>query len=268
VSIRIHSSAVISDKAVIGEGVRVGPFCTIGDHVVLGDDCELVSHVTLAGRTSVGRGNHFFPFSSIGQAPQDLKFHGEASEIHIGDNNTFREYTTVHLGTEGGGMLTKIGSNNLMQTYTHIAHDCQLGNDIVLACSAILAGHVEVDDGAIVGAMSAVHQFVRVGKYAMLGATCTVLKDMPPFCIAGGGYNMSISGLNTVGLKRKGLSNDDIRQLKKAYRLLFKGKGLLKERILEVEPLATANAYVGELLSFMKSSQRGVMMHTQKGNDK
>jgi len=263
----IHPSAVIADGATIGERVKVGPFCTIGAHVVLGDDCELISHVSIEGHTTIGKANRFFPFSSIGAEPQDLKYHGEPSRVEIGDNNTFREYTTVHRGTEGGGMVTKVGSNNLMQTYTHIAHDCQIGNDIVLACSAILAGHVEVHDGAIVGAMSAVHQFARVGKFAMLGAMCTALKDMPPFCIAGGGYQMSVSGLNLVGLKRRGLSNDDIRLLKEAYRLLFKSKALHKDRLQAVEDMQANNVYVDELLAFVRSSERGVMMHNIKAID-
>ncbi len=263
----IHPSAVVSDKASIGENVKIGPFCVIEEGVTLGDDCELISHVSLMGNTTIGKGNRFFPFSSIGGEPQDLKFHGEPSEVRIGDNNTFREYTNVHRGTEGGGMLTRIGNDNLLQTYTHVAHDCQLGNDIVLACSAILAGHVEVQDGAIVGAMSAVHQFCRIGKNVMLGATCTVLKDMPPFCIAGGGYSMSLSGLNTVGLKRKGFSNDQIRELKEVYRLLFKGKGLLKDRLQQARDLGFSNEHVDELIEFVSTSQRGVMMHSRSATD-
>jgi len=231
--------------------------------VILGDDCQLISHVAITGHTTIGNHNRFFPFSSIGAEPQDLKYDGEPAQVVIGHHNTFREYTTVHRGTKGGGMLTKIGDNNLFQTYTHVAHDCQVGNHIVLACSAILAGHVQVDDGAIVGAMSAVHQFCRIGKNAMLGATCTVLKDMPPFCISGGGYHMSVSGLNSVGLKRKGLSNDDIRALKEAYRIIFKGTGLLKDRLQTVEELALSNIYVDELIAFVRSSERGVMMHSR-----
>ncbi|WP_038247585.1 acyl-ACP--UDP-N-acetylglucosamine O-acyltransferase [Ghiorsea bivora] len=263
----IHPTAVVSDKASIGKGVSIGPFCTVDEGVTLGAGCELVSHVSITGRTTIGKQNTFSPFSSIGGVPQDLKFHDEPSEVIIGDNNTFREYVTVHRGTEGGGMLTKIGDNNLFQTYTHVAHDCQIGNGIVLACSAILAGHVEVHDGAIVGAMSAVHQFCRIGKNVMLGATCTVLKDMPPFTIAGGGYTMSLSGLNTVGLKRKGFSNDDIRALKTAYKMIFMGSGLLKDRLAEVEGLSLGNAYVDELIDFVRSSERGVMMHSKKDKD-
>ncbi len=263
----IHPSAVVSPKAKLGKGVCIGAFCTVDEFVSLGDGCELMSHVSITGRTTIGKNNRFFPFSSIGAEPQDLKFHDEPSEVIIGDNNTFREYVTVHRGTEGGGMLTKIGDNNLFQTYTHVAHDCQIGNNIVLACSAILAGHVEVHDGAIVGAMSAVHQFCRIGKNVMLGATCTVLKDMPPFTIGGGGYHMSLSGLNTVGLKRKGLSNDDIRALKTAYKTIFMGSGLLKDRLSEVEGLSLGNVYVDELIAFVRSSERGVMMHSKKEKD-
>ena len=263
----IHPSAVVSEKATIGENVIIGPFCTVDEHVTLGDGCELISHVSITGYTTIGKGNRFFPFSSIGAEPQDLKYHGEPAEVVIGDNNTFREYTTVHRGTEGGGMLTKVGDNNLFQTYTHVAHDCLIGNNIVLACSAIIAGHVEVHDGAIVGAMSAVHQFCRIGKNVMLGATCTVLKDMPPFCIAGGGYSMSLSGLNTVGLKRKGFTNDQIRELKEAYRLIFKGSGLLKDRLAAVDALNFGNEYVDELVAFVRASERGVMMHSRNDKD-
>jgi UDP-N-acetylglucosamine acyltransferase len=263
----IHPSAVVSEQATIGEHVSIGPFCTVDEHVKLGDGCELISHVSITGHTTIGKNNRFFPFSSIGAEPQDLKYYGEPAEVRIGDGNTFREYTTVHRGTEGGGMLTKIGNNNLFQTYTHVAHDCQLENDIVLACSAILAGHVEVHDGAIVGAMSAVHQFCRIGKNVMLGATCTVLKDMPPFCIAGGGYSMSLSGLNSVGLKRKGFTNDQIRELKEVYRLLFKSKGLLKERIQAAKDLDFDNEHADELITFVASSQRGVMMHSRSDKD-
>ncbi len=261
----IHPTAVVSRRATIGKGVKIGAFCTVDEFVTLGDGCELLSHVSITGRTTIGQNNRFFPFCSIGAEPQDLKFHGEPSEVVIGDNNTFREYATVHRGTEGGGMLTRIGDNNLFQTYTHVAHDCQIGSDIVLACSAILAGHVEVHDGAIVGAMSAVHQFCRIGRNAMLGATCTVLKDMPPFTIGGGGYHMSLSGLNIVGLKRKGFANDDIRVLKDVYRMIFKGSGLLKERLAKVEDLNLNNAYVDELIAFVRGSERGVMMHSRKG---
>jgi len=260
----VHPSAVVSDKAIIGKNVTIGPFCTVDEHVILGDDCQLISHVAITGHTTIGNHNRFFPFSSIGAEPQDLKYDGEPAEVVIGHHNTFREYTTVHRGTKGGGMLTKIGDNNLFQTYTHVAHDCQVGNDIVLACSAILAGHVEVHDGAIVGAMSAVHQFCRIGENVMLGATCTVLKDMPPFTIAGGGYHMSLSGLNTVGLKRKGFNNDDIRALKEVYRIVFKGSGLLKARLAEAEALRLNNPHVDELIAFVRSSERGVMMHTRK----
>jgi len=260
----VHGSAVVSETAILGKGVKIGPFCHVDEHVVLGDGCELVSHVSITGHTTIGKNNHFSPFCSIGAEPQDLKYHDEPSQVIIGDNNSFREYVTVHRGTEGGGMLTKIGNNNLFQTYTHVAHDCLLGNNIVLACSAILAGHVEVFDGAIIGAMSAVHQFCRIGKNVMLGATCTVLKDMPPFTIAGGGYHMSLSGLNSVGLKRKGFSNDDIRALKKVYLIVFKGSGLLKDRLTEVESLSLNNSHVDELIAFVRSSERGVMMHARK----
>jgi len=260
----IHPLAFVSEQAKIGQGVTIGPFCSVDEHVVLGDDCVLVSHVSITGHTTIGKNNRFSPFCSIGAEPQDLKYHEEPSTVKIGDNNTFREYVTVHRGTEGGGLLTQIGNNNLFQTYTHVAHDCQIGNDIVLACSAILAGHVEVHDGAIVGAMSAVHQFCRIGRNVMLGATCTVLKDMPPFTIAGGGYHMSLSGLNSVGLKRKGFTNDDIRALKKAYVIVFKGSGLLKDRLSEVESLKLNNPHVDELIEFVRSSERGVMMHTRK----
>lgn len=217
----IHPSASVDPQAQLGSNVRIGPNSLVGPHVVIGDDCELVSHAIVTGHTTMGSGNRVFPFSSIGQEPQDLKYHGEDSEVIIGDNNTFRENVTVNAGTEGGGMVTRIGNNNLLMAYTHVAHDCILANGIVLANCATLAGHVEVEDHAIIGGLSAVQQFVRIGQLAMIGGMSGVTKDVPPFCLVAGGYRVGLCGLNVIGLKRRGYTLEKIGRLKDIYRILL-----------------------------------------------
>jgi len=258
----IHPTAVIDSKAELGNDVSIGPFCVIGADVTLGDRCELMSHVVLTGRTTMGSGNRVFPFSSIGQIPQDLKYHGEPSKVIIGDNNQIRENATINAGTEGGGMVTRIGSNNLLMAYTHVAHDCLLGDHIVLANCSTLAGHVEVDDGAIIGGLSAIQQFVRIGKLAMVGGMSGVTKDVPPYCLLAGGYRSGLSGLNIVGLKRKGYKLKQIGQLKEIYRLLLQETGKRDERVAQAEALLDSNDEAGHsLIAFVRSAQRGLTTH-------
>jgi len=263
----IHSTAVVAEGANIADDVKIGPYCVIGEHVSLGEGTELISHVVIGGRTSMGKGNRIFPFAAIGMEPQDLKFHGEPSSVEIGDNNTIRENVTINSGTEGGGMLTSIGNSNLLMAYVHIAHDCHLGNEVVMANCATLAGHIEIHDGAIIGGMSAIHQFVRVGRYSMIGGMSGIGKDVPPFCLTAGGYRPGLVGLNVIGLKRKGFSLDDIASLKKAYRLLLQGTGKMGEKITRAELEMDENHYAGELLQFVRDAKRGLVMHRRDGHE-
>jgi UDP-N-acetylglucosamine acyltransferase len=258
----IHPTAVIEDGARLGQGIKIGPYCVIGADVSMGDGCELLSHVVISGHTRMGSGNRIFPFSSIGQIPQDLKYHGEASEVIIGDNNQIRENVTINAGTEGGGMVTRIGNNNILMAYAHIAHDCMLGNGIVLANCATLAGHVEVDDGAIIGGLSAIQQFVRVGRLSMIGGMSGVTKDVTPFTLLAGGYRAGLSGLNIIGLKRHGFSLKQVGGLKEVYRLLLQDSGKREERLLEAEALLSEDDEFGrQMIEFIRSAKRGLMMH-------
>ncbi|MDX8389849.1 MAG: acyl-ACP--UDP-N-acetylglucosamine O-acyltransferase [Mariprofundaceae bacterium] len=257
----IHPSAVIEEGAEIHADAHVGPFCMVGSNVRLDAGCELISHVVISGHTTIGKNNRFFPFSSVGHEPQDLKFHGEPSQLRIGDNNTFRENVTINPGTEGGGMLTQIGDDNFLMAYAHVAHDCLLENKIVMANCATLAGHVKVQEGAIIGGLSAIHQFVRIGCYAMVGGMSGVVKDVPPFCLTAGGYRPSLSGLNLVGLKRQGFNLEAIRKLKKLYRILLQGSEKMESRLLEAEEIAENDQSGTILIEFVRTAARGLTMH-------
>ncbi len=258
----IHPTSIIDNKAEIGSGVAIGPYSVIGPDVVIGDRCELMSHVVLTGHTTMGTGNRIFPFTSIGQIPQDLKYHGEDSQVIIGDNNQIRENVTINAGTEGGGMVTRIGNHNLLMAYTHIAHDCILGNHIVLANCSTLAGHVEVDDQAIIGGLSAIQQFVRIGSLAMIGGMSGVTKDVPPFCLVAGGYRSGLSGLNLVGLKRKGYNLEQIGHLKEIYRILLQEKGNRAEQLTQAEAVLRVDDEVGRsMIEFVRTAKRGLTTH-------
>jgi len=257
----IHPSAIVAAGAELGEDVVIGPYCKVDEHVRIGSGTRLISHVVITGHTAVGKNNRFFPFSSIGHEPQDLKYHGEPSEVVIGDNNTIRENVTVNPGTEGGGMLTKIGNHNLLMAYTHVAHDCIVCNDVVMANCATLAGHVHVDDGAIIGGMSAIHQFLRVGRYAMIGGMSCIVKDVPPYCLTAGGYRPGLIGLNLVGLKRKGFTTDRIRLLKEIYRILLQGNESLDQRIADATVLADEDEDAQHLVDFVAKATRGLTVH-------
>ncbi|OIO73922.1 MAG: acyl-[acyl-carrier-protein]--UDP-N-acetylglucosamine O-acyltransferase [Zetaproteobacteria bacterium CG1_02_53_45] len=258
----IHPTAIIDSEAEIGIGVTIGPYCVIGPDVVIGDRCELMSHVVVTGHTTMGSGNRVFPFSSIGQIPQDLKYHGEKSQVIIGNNNQIRENVTINAGTEGGGMVTRLGDHNLLMAYTHIAHDCILGNHIVLANCSTLAGHVEVDDQAIIGGLSAIQQFVRIGSLAMIGGMSGVTKDVPPYCLVVGGYRSGLSGLNLVGLKRKGYNLEQISHLKEVYRILLQEKGKRDEQLAQAEALLSEDDEVGRsMVEFIRSAKRGLTTH-------
>jgi len=261
VSGNIHPSAVIAEGASIDSEARIGPFCVLGPHVSIGPGCELISHVAVDGHTRMGANNRVFPFASLGHQPQDLKYKGEPSELIIGDNNTIRENVTMNPGTDGGGMLTCVGNSNLIMAYAHVAHDCRLGDGVVLANCATLAGHVHVQDGAIIGGLTAVHQFVRIGSAAMIGGACAVNKDVPPFCMCTGGYRAGLSGLNLVGLRRRGVKSEDVKRLKELYRALFQSRQDKSERLQQAEQLAGADVLATELLEFVRHARHGVCTH-------
>ncbi len=262
----IHPTAVVAEGARIHPDARIGPYCVVGGHVSIGEGTELMSHVVVGGRTAIGRNNRLFPFAAVGGEPQDLKYHGEPSEVVIGDGNTIRENVTINTGTEGGGMVTRIGDDNLLMAYVHVAHDCRIGNGTVLANCATLAGHIEIDDGVIVGGLSAIHQFVRIGRYVMIGGMCGINKDVPPFCLVSGGYRAELTGLNLVGLKRRGFSMEDVRLLKQVYRVLLQGGGeSLASRIEQARAVAGEHAAAREMVDFVAGARRGLVMHKRDG---
>ncbi len=227
----IHPTAIIEDGATLGQGVRIGPYCVIGAKVVLGDEVELKSHVVVQGKTRIGAKTRVFPFASLGHEPQDLKFHGEESTLEIGEHCTIREHVTMNPGTEGGGLVTRVGNHCLFMTASHVAHDCQVGNYVILANNATLAGHVVVEDYVVIGGLSAVHQFVRIGKHAMIGGMSGIEADVIPYGSAMGD-RAGLEGLNLIGLKRRGFSRDAIHALREVYRALFHGQeGTFQERL-------------------------------------
>lgn len=253
----IHQHAAIHKSAKIGKNVTIGPFTVIGEHVVVGDDCEIGPHVVLDGWTDIGKGCKFFAGASIGSPPQDLKYNGEETHLTIGDNNVFREYVTVNIGTVGGGGVTKIGNNCLMMAYSHVAHDCLLGNNIIIANCSAISGHVTLEDHVIIGGLSGLHQFVRVGTHAIIGGCSGVPQDVPPYMMASG-ERAKIYGLNSVGLKRHNVPEESIRALHKAHRLLFRSKLSIKHALIRVKEEIHTCPEVKHLVEFIESSERGV----------
>lgn len=255
---KVHPTAVVEDGAQIGQDVEIGPYCVIGPNVVLGDRVKLHSHVAVAGHTTLGEECEVYPFASVGHAPQDLKFKGEQSRLIVGKRTKIREGATLNPGTEGGGMETSIGDDCLLMTGAHVGHDCHVGNHCILVNNGTLAGHVVVEDFAIVGGLSAVHQFVRIGKHAMIGGMTGVESDVIPYgsVIGNRAY---LSGLNIVGLKRRGFDRETIHSLRKAYRLLFAQEGTLAERVEEVAKDFEGVGPVMEIINFLKAeSMRSV----------
>ena len=249
---RIHPSAIVDPHARIAETAVIGAFCVVGPDVELGPGVELVSHVVAAGRTRIGENTKIYPFASIGHQPQDLKYRGEPSELIIGSHNVIREHVTMNPGTEGGGMVTSVGSHCLFMVNAHVAHDCKVRDYVIMANNATLAGHVEVGDYAILGGLSAVHQFARIGRHAMVGGMTGVEYDVIPYGSVTGN-RARLSGLNIVGLKRREFSRDDIHTLRSAYRLLFAQEGTLAERLADVASLFHDNAAVMEIVSFIRA---------------
>ena len=249
----IHPNAVIEERASLGKGVTIGPYCCVGGEVELGDGVTLHAHAAVAGRTTIGPNTEIFPFASIGHRPQDLKYAGEPSRLTVGANNVIREYVTMNPGTAGGGMITRVGNNGLFMVGAHVAHDCSLGDHVIMVNNATLGGHVEVGEHAIIGGLSAVHQFVRVGKHAMVGGMSGVENDVIPFGSVMGN-RAYLTGLNVVGLKRRGFSRDDIHKLRNAYRLLFAQEGTMQERLDDVAELFADTEVVMEIVDFIRAA--------------
>ena len=254
----IHPTSIVSDSAKIGEDCYIGPFCTVGDEVSLSNRVRLDSHVVVDGKTSIGDETHVYPFVSIGLAPQDLKYGGETTAVTIGKRNHIREFVTIHRGTAGGGGLTSIGDGNLLMAQAHVAHDCHLGSEIIMANAATLAGHVEIADRANVGAYSGVHQFCRVGPEAFVGGYSVVVKDAMPFAIIQGNH-AKCYGLNRVGMKRRGYSKETIEKLNHAFHLLLSAKLNTSQAIEKIREEITDCAEVDTLVDFIETSKRGVV---------
>lgn len=255
----IHQTAIVAPEARLGADCYIGPFCTVGAEVSLGEGVRLDSHVAVDGRTSIGRGTHVFPFVSIGLAPQDLKYGGEETATEIGEENQIREFVTIHRGTAGGGGLTRIGNRNLLMAQAHVAHDCQIGSDVIMANAATLAGHVEIADRANVGAYSGVHQFCRVGREAFVGGYSVVVKDAPPFAIIQGNH-AKCYGLNRVGMRRRGYAKEVIENLNHAYRLLLSSKLNTTQALERIREEISGCEEVDLLVEFIETSKRGVVL--------
>jgi len=254
----IHETAIVAEGAQIGSDCHIGPLCTVGADVRLGSGVRLDSHVVVDGRTIIGDETHVYPFVSIGLAPQDLKYAGEPTATEIGKRNHIREFVTIHRGTTGGGGLTRIGDGNLLMAQAHIAHDCQLGNEIIMANAATLAGHVEIADKASVGAYSGVHQFCRIGYEAFVGGYSVVVKDAMPFAIIQGNH-AKCYGLNKLGVKRRGYSRDTIDKLNHAFHLLLSAKLNTTQAVERIRAEITGCNEVDLLTDFIKTSKRGVV---------
>jgi UDP-N-acetylglucosamine acyltransferase len=254
----VHETAILSPGAEVGEDCYIGPFCTVGQNVRLGRGVRLDSHVVVDGPTSIGDETHLFPFVSVGLAPQDLKYAGEPTATEIGKRNQIREFVTIHRGTAGGGGLTKIGDDNLLMAQAHVAHDCQIGSEVIMANAATLAGHVEIADRANVGAYSGVHQFCRVGLEAFVGGYSVVVKDAPPYAVIQGNHAKCF-GLNRVGMKRRGYSKDTIEKLHRAYHLLLSARLNTTQAVEKIKSEITGSPEVDLLVNFIETSKRGVV---------
>ena len=250
----IHPTAIIDSKAKISKNVKIGPYTVIGQNVEIGEDTEIQSHVNITGNTKIGKNNKIYPFASIGNDPQDLKFQGEETKLEIGHNNKIREYVTINPGTKGGGGLTKVGNNCLFMVSAHIAHDCFVGDNVILANNVPLGGHAQIDDNAIIGGNSAVQQFTRVGRSAMIGGMCGVVRDIIPFGIAHGNRSI-LQGLNLIGLRRKDISNKEIMTLSHAYKEIFKNENLT-ENLNNLSKDFKDNKLVSEVVDFIEKDKK------------
>lgn len=255
----IHPSAVVSPEASLAADVSVGAYSIIGEHVVLGAGCRVDEHVVIQGPTRIGQRCRFFPFGSIGFPPQDLKYKGEPTELIVGDDNIFREYVTVHRGTAQGGGRTVIGNNNFVMAYSHIAHDCILGDHIILANAATLAGHVTISDHATIGAFSGVHQFCKVGFHGFVGGYSVITKDVLPYSKTVSPREAGNYGVNTIGLERKGFSPESIKNIRAAFRVLQQSKLNTAQALAALKEQFPGDPNVQPIIEFIETSERGVI---------
>lgn len=255
----IHPTAIVSPDATLHPSCKIGPFCTVGPNVDMGENCELISNVAIEGPTKIGADNKFFPFSSIGLAPQDLSYAGEPTRLEIGDHNEIREFVTINRGTVKGGGLTKIGSHVLIMAYTHVAHDCVIGDHVLLANAATLGGHVIVEDWAQVGALCPVHHFVRIGTHAFVGGGTTVTQDVLPFSKTSAERGTRAYGMNTVGLERRGFTKERLRKIHHAYKVLLASKLNTTQALAKLKAEGDQGEDVEMLIRFVESSERGVI---------
>ena len=250
----IHKTAIVDKKAKISENVEIGPYSIIGPDVEIGANTIIHSHVNIVGNTKIGKNNQIYPFSSIGTPPQDLKYKGEKNSLVIGNNNKFREYVNINPGTEQGGGITRIGDNNLFMVYCHVAHDCMISNNIVLANNVQVGGHVTIQKNAIVGGSCAIHQFSRIGEHAMIGGMTGVLSDVIPFGLSMGNRN-NLMGLNLIGLRRSKVSNENIKKIQLAYEIIFKTPSF-RENIEQLNNDLKNNEFVKKILNFINSDKK------------
>jgi UDP-N-acetylglucosamine acyltransferase len=254
---QVHPTAVVHPGARLHETVEVGPYSVIGEKVTIGAGTRVAPHVVIEGRTTIGERNRIFQFASVGGAPQDLKYAGEDTQLIIGDGNTIRESVTMNIGTVGGGGVTRVGNNNLFMAYSHVAHDCVVGNGCVIANGVALAGHVQLEDSVILGGLSAVHQFTRLGKHAFIAGGSMVVMDVPPYCTAQGD-RAELAGLNVVGLQRHGFSEEQIGRIKEAYKILFRSKLQLAEAMDRLKAEMGGQSEIDYLVDFVSQSKRGL----------
>lgn len=254
---QVHPTAVVHPDARLHETVEVGPYAIIGPKVTIGEGTRVGPHAVIEGRTTLGARNHVFQFASVGAVPQDLKYAGEDTELIIGDENIIREFATLNIGTVGGGGATRVGNRNLFMNYSHVGHDCVVGNGNILANSVALSGHVEVTDHVILGGLAAVHQFTRLGKHAFIAGGAMVTMDVPPYCTAQGD-RAELMGLNTVGLSRHGFTDEQQARIKEAYRILFRSKLVLAEALAKLKAELAGHPEIDELIEFVSSSKRGI----------
>ncbi|HVJ05652.1 MAG TPA: acyl-ACP--UDP-N-acetylglucosamine O-acyltransferase [Candidatus Saccharimonadales bacterium] len=255
----IHPSAVVDAKARVPESCTVGPFCLIGADVELGEHCELISHVVLTGPTKLGSHNRIHPFAVVGMGPQDLSFKGEPTRLEIGDHNEIREYVTIHRGTVKGGGLTTVGSNCLIMAYAHIAHDCHIGDNVIMANAATLAGHVTVEEWAVVGALCPIHQFVTVGAHSYIGGGTTITQNVMPFSKTCAVRDVHAYGANSVGLERRGFSKERVQKIQKAFRVLLAAKLNTTQALERIASEGEMSEDVKSLVEFIRKSERGVL---------